>query len=83
MDIRSTLSIILALAELVVFHAPDGREVAVNPTHVTSLQGRSVDGSTNKLFVDSVHCVIGLTDGKFLTVAENCEEVKRKLEEAK
>ena len=72
----------LALIALVVFHTVDGHEVAINPSQVTSVYAAK-DYEENKLFVNSVRCVIGLTDGKWVTVAENCDVVKRKLEEAK
>jgi hypothetical protein len=67
---------------LVIFHTVDGHEVAINPAQVTNMYGAK-DDQENKLFTNSVRCVIGLTDGKFVTVAESCDEVKRKLEEAK
>lgn len=67
---------------LVIFHTVDGREVAVNPTLVTSVY-TSRDGEPNKLYVEDVHCVIGLTDGRFITVAETCSKVRKALEAAK
>jgi hypothetical protein len=68
--------------KLVVFHSVEGREIAVDPYHVTAIQAPKRAGEPGKLFVDTVHCIIALTDGKYVTVAEGCEEVKQKLEGA-
>jgi hypothetical protein len=73
-------SVSLIELHLVVFHSVDGHEVAINPAQVTTMYAAK-DDQENRLFVDSVRCVIGLTDGKFVTVAENCNVVKRLLEE--
>jgi hypothetical protein len=71
----------LAAALLVIFHTPDGHEVAVNPKLVTNII--AAKGEPNKLFASGVKCLINLADGKFITVAESCERVKRQLEDAK
>lgn len=74
----------IVIVALVIFHTVEGHEVAVNPDHVTSLVSpREADGKSAKLFTDGVKCMINLTDGRFLNVAENCDQVKRQLEEAK
>jgi len=69
------------VAALVIFHTPDGHEVAINPYHVTNII--AARDEKNKLFADSVKCLINLADGKFVTVAESCEKVKASLEAAK
>jgi hypothetical protein len=69
------------VAALVIFHTPDGHEVAVNPYHVTNII--AAKDEKNKLFVDGVKCLINLADGRFITVAESCDKVKTKLEAAK
>ena len=74
--------LLLVAVQFVVFHTVDGHEIAINPAQVTSMYAAK-DDQDNKLFVNSVRCVIGLADGKWQTVAENCDEVKRRLEEAK
>jgi hypothetical protein len=80
--IASALAALQVAIQLVVFHTVDGYEVAVNPKQVTSLTAAKQD-SSNKLLAKAVSCVIGMTNGKFHSVAESCEEVKRRLEEAK
>lgn len=67
--------------QLVLLHRADGGEVAVNPGQVTSL--RSTPGSLGKLMPHETRCLVGLTDGKFLSVLEPCPAVKRLLEDAK
>ena len=64
---------------LILLHAPDGREIRVNPEQITSL--RSASGEGNKYFTGEVHCMIGLADGKFVTVVEPCDRVQTILEQ--
>lgn len=73
--------IVLIALHLVLLTTVDGHEVAINPAQVTTMYAAK-DDEANKLFVNSVRCVIGLTDGKFVTVAENCNTVKQLLEES-
>jgi hypothetical protein len=61
---------------LLVLHNAEGREVLINPGAITSLRGRQ-GGET---FPPSVHCHIGLSDGKFQTVKEDCAQVNELLE---
>lgn len=65
---------------LVVLHSLDGREVHIAPEQVTSLHA-SKDDVPNKNIAGAVRCVVGLTDGKFVSVLERCDEVKRMLEQ--
>lgn len=73
-------AIFIAL-HLVVLHSVDGYEVTINPAQVTNLTAAKED-QNNKLFTDTARCVIGLTDGRFITVGENCATVKQILEGA-
>jgi uncharacterized protein YlzI (FlbEa/FlbD family) len=72
---------ITIVVHLVLLHTIDGRETLINPEQVASITHRNAD-EPNKLLVDSVECVIGFSNGKFVSVIEHCDEVKRKLEEA-
>jgi uncharacterized protein YlzI (FlbEa/FlbD family) len=67
---------------LVLLHTVDGRETLINPEQVTSITHREAD-APNKLLTDTVQCVIGFSNGKFVSVLEHCDEVKQKLEDAK
>lgn len=62
---------------LIILHRADGADVFINPAQVTSL--RVTAGPLGKLAPHG-HCVVGLTDGKFVSVIEPCAEVKRLLE---
>jgi hypothetical protein len=66
---------------LILLHTVDGRETLVNPEQVTSLTHKS-EGEPNKLLVDTVQCVVGFSNGKFVSVTEHCNEVQKRLEEA-
>jgi hypothetical protein len=74
----------LALAlHMVLLHRVGGGEVAVNPAHVTALHATmSSIGQSNKLLTKDVHCVVGLSDGKFVSVIEPCDLVRKLIEEA-
>lgn len=72
----------LVVLHLVVLHTVDGRETFINPEQVVSMSSHK-PGEENKLLVESVECVIGLTNGKIVSVIEHCDEVKQKLEAAK
>lgn len=62
---------------LIILHRADGGAVFVNPAQVTSL--RATAGSGVKLAPHG-HCLVGLTDHKWVAVIEPCAEVKRLLE---
>ena len=69
----------ILLAAFITVHTLDGHEAAVNPDQITNLiHGR--DGEGNKLLTANVHCVINLTNGKFLSVVEDCAAVLRMIE---
>lgn len=65
---------------LIVLHSVDGRETSVNPKQVTSLHA-SRDDQKNELITEHAHCVVGLADGKFVSVVEPCGAVRKLLEE--
>ncbi|QIG93825.1 MULTISPECIES: hypothetical protein [Bradyrhizobium] len=71
--------VVVAALRLVSFHGPDGYPVEINPDQVTSLRGAREGDQQSKFFTSEVRCMIGLTDGKFVSVSESCEEVRSKL----
>lgn len=72
--------VIFIVMHLVMLHSIDGHDVAINPAQVTSLHAAR-PGEPNKLLTDQVACVVGLTNGKFVSVIEHCDVVRRLLEE--
>lgn len=69
----------MILAVLIVLHGLDQMEITINPANVTSLR-QAHETKPNKLFSSEVECMIGLTDGKFVTVIETCETVRKLIE---
>lgn len=69
-------SLILLASHLAVLHRLDGAEVTVNADLITSL--RSPEGVRDS--VPHGHCIIGLSDGKFVTVLETCQKVRQQIE---
>ena len=65
---------------LIALHSVDGAVINVNPEMVTTTRVSKADTDKNKLLVNEVRCVIGLADGKFISVVETCEVVKQLLE---
>lgn len=63
---------------LIVLHRVDGGEVIVAPTQVTSL--RSPGGPLDHLPTPGGRCLVGMTDGKFVSVLESCRRVKDLIE---
>lgn len=74
------IQIVLAVTlHLLVVHTVDGREVVINSEQVTSLTSNK-KGAHAKLLTEGARCLIGLTDGKFVTVSEDCETLKKQME---
>lgn len=65
--------------ELVTFHMVDGRVIHLNPAEITQVINPTESG--NKVLIDKVKCVIVLTDGNFVSIAETCEEALRALKQ--
>lgn len=64
--------------QLIVLHRVDGQEVVVSSSHVTSL--RTPAGPLDRLAPSGSRCLVGLTDGKFVSVIETCPAVRKLLE---
>ena len=65
------------LVDLVTVTMVDGRVVQINSSQITQLVHPHATG--NKALVKGVNCVIRLTDGGYVSVAETCEEVEAKI----
>jgi uncharacterized protein YlzI (FlbEa/FlbD family) len=72
----------IVLAAFVTLQTLDGRDAVINSEQVASMLSAQ-DGEGNKLLAAGVHCMINLTNGKFVSVHDDCDVVLRKLEEAK
>ena len=63
----------LVVLLLILVHGPDGQEIELNVAEVSSLRQprESTEGHVDK----DVHCLIFMTNGKFVGTGESCEEV--------
>lgn len=75
MVVQLTAVVIAAAVHLITLHNPDGHEIDINPPQVTSLRA-APEGQAREHFTGRVRCMINLTDGKFVTVVESCNEVR-------
>jgi hypothetical protein len=65
--------------QMIVLHSVEGHEVTISSRQVTSLRASKPD-HPNTLLTGAVNCVIGLADGKFVTVIESCADVREMIE---
>ena len=65
---------------LVLLHNVDGRDIFVNPANVTSLYEARPADDPKKSFTKEVDCMIGLSDGRFVTVSEDCDTARKMIE---
>lgn len=72
--------IAVAAVALVTLHMIDGRVVLINPRQVTQLLSPAPEGAPNKVLADAVQCVVRLADGSYLSVAEDCDTVRKLIE---
>lgn len=63
---------------LLILTGPDGRAVIVNSEHITSMHAAKPD-EPNQLMVEGVRCLINMSDGKFVSVVQTCDEVKKRV----
>lgn len=78
------IALLLVELQFIVFQTIDGRDVHINPKHVVSLsETNEARDPSEKLLTDKVHCIINLINGTKVSVADNCDVVRRRLEEAK
>lgn len=68
----------------IVLHTVDGQEIYVNPDEVAVMRPTSeaAKGTPNQIMVTGVHCVVGLTNGKYFSVIETCPAVQEIIEKA-
>jgi len=69
---------------LIVLHSVDGFEIIVNPEHIAILRPTSeaAKGTPNQLLTKGVTCVVGLSDGKFISVTETCATIRDAIDQS-
>lgn len=76
-------AILLVRVVLIVLHNVDGGEIAINPEHVVALQHTSeAAGKTNTLIASGHKCVVSLSNGKMVSVVEDCGMIRQAIREA-
>lgn len=75
---------ILAVVVLIVLHNVDGDEITINPEHVVALQHTKDEniGTSQRLIAPGPKCVIALSNGKFVSVVEECGMVRQAIRES-
>jgi len=75
----------LVAVALIALTAVDGSPVLVNPAQIAMLRpsNEAHNNQPNKLLVPGVRCIIGLADGRFVTVIEDCSLVAKLIEQAR
>jgi hypothetical protein len=68
---------------LILVHTVNGDIIGINPDSITSMRDRAPQNDDDeRLMVKGVECMINLNDGKFISVVEHCDEVRKLIEEA-
>ena len=68
-------------ALFLILHAPDGHEVRISPDQITSLHSGKIGvKKEDRLYLESVKCLVNFTDGKFISVVEPCDVIQRMME---
>jgi hypothetical protein len=75
-------SVVLIAGLYIILHRGDGGDVAVVPSHITSMHAKAPGNAQNKLAMPEVRCIVWLDDGKLLSVLETCDRVKQLIDEA-
>jgi uncharacterized protein YlzI (FlbEa/FlbD family) len=66
------------MIELLLLQAMDGHQIYVNKDAIVTI---SEPRTIGRLGTDKFNCVIGLTSGKYITVVETCDSVRKRLKE--
>jgi hypothetical protein len=69
--------VVLAL-HLVALTSASGEIIAVNPEQVVSVRREPVVRQGH--LSQHAHCMLNMTDGKFVAVQESCDEVEQRLQ---
>ena len=69
---------LLAIALLIELQGAGGQIIYVNPSQIVNI--RKPYGIDQGHWPQGTRCVILTTDGKYFTVVETCEAVRKKLE---
>jgi uncharacterized protein YlzI (FlbEa/FlbD family) len=68
--------VILAALYLIRLHDPNGNEVDINPREITVMREKQ----QGQHLTAEAECAISLSDGKFVSVRETCDQVRQKID---
>jgi uncharacterized protein YlzI (FlbEa/FlbD family) len=60
----------------------DGRDVLINRHAIVTIGGPR-SSTEQQLLTDKAVCMVTLSDGKYVTVVESCDTIRKRLEEQK
>lgn len=66
---------------LLVLHMVDGRELIIAPAQITTMHEARSDDDPRRDLTKGIRCAIMLTDGKYVSVVEECHDIKQRIEE--
>jgi len=66
---------------MIVLHSGSGTPLDLNTLMITNL--RNPEPGNSGVFAPGVKCQVNLADGKFVTVKETCEQVRKLMETTK
>lgn len=69
--------LLLLAAALIQLHGPDGQTIFLNPQQITNF--RVPRGGEREHFVRGARCLVFLTDGRYLSIQEPCEQLQQQL----
>ena len=64
---------------LLTVHAPDGQEIIVNATEISSIR-KPRDGAEEN-FAKGTNCILTMTNGKIISTIERCIDVIKTIRE--
>jgi len=68
----------------ITLHAPNGDKIDINPDSITSMRDRaSQNDADGRLMAKGIECMINLSDGKYVSVVEHCDQVRGLIEAAR
>ena|SRR5215510_2786119 len=70
---------VMAALHFVFLHGPDDQQILLNVDEISSI--REPRAAAEAHFGKNVHCIVFMTNGKFVGTAEGCEEVLQKVQE--
>ena len=66
------------MIELLLLQAMDGHQIHVNKNAIVTI---SEPRTVGRLGTDKFNCVIGLSSGKYVSVIETCDSVRKRLKD--